>query len=222
MRFWWRDDDASQPGPRLDALLAMAKCNGAPVALAVIPSRVTDTVLARCEGEGIAILQHGFSHTNHQKTGKAAELGDARSLEAVLADCTAGRVRLAEWATFVPVMVPPWNRMRSDLSIHLAKAGYRGVSLFAGSCLNSPLRRVDTHIDPISWRTDRDLHPQATLAEMIEAALSVKNPGALGLLTHHAVHTDRVWAFVEAFADVVSSHPGATWVGADALFKAPS
>ncbi|MEM8855007.1 MAG: hypothetical protein AAGD34_14990 [Pseudomonadota bacterium] len=222
LAFWWRDDDACHPGPRLDALFAMANHHGAPLALAVIPDQVSDAVLARCERDGVAVLQHGLSHTNHQTTGKAAELGNARPLDAVLADCAKGRERLAASPAFLPVMVPPWNRMRADLATPLAKAGYSGVSLFAGPQHTGPLRRVDTHIDPIAWRTDRDCLNDAALADAMQSALALPNPGALGLLTHHAVHTDRVWAFVDAFAGLIASHPGAVWAGAGDLFKGPS
>ena len=43
-QFWWRDDDAVAPSPRLDRLMAVAE--SAPVALAVIPADVKDELAA--------------------------------------------------------------------------------------------------------------------------------------------------------------------------------
>ena len=38
---WWRDDDAAQPGPALERLLALSAGHGWPVTLAVIPAKAT-------------------------------------------------------------------------------------------------------------------------------------------------------------------------------------
>lgn len=213
---WWRDDDAVQAGPRLAALTAVAARHGAPMALAVIPQGASDDLLAFAADADLAVLQHGVGHHNHQSTGKAAELGDARSVDTIVADCVAARARLAATPTFVAAMVPPWNRIRADLAGPLAAAGYFGLSCFGASWAQGALTRVDTHIDPIAWRTTRDLAEAEALATMANAARAVSGP--IGLLTHHRDHTPAIDAFVEAFASIVTAHPGAVWVDARALF----
>lgn len=214
---WWRDDDAVDVTPALDALARLAARHSAPVALAVIPEPATAALLARAEAEGWAVLQHGAGHRNHQPSGKPAELGDARPVDAIVAECRTARERIAGAATFLPVIVPPWNRMRGDLAPALAAAGWRGVSLWGDAPATQPLRRVDAHIDPIAWRGDRDLLSADALAAMAEHAVAVGGP--IGLLTHHLVHTAAVTAFVDALAGLVTSHPGARWATAAELFR---
>lgn len=212
---WWRDDDARRPGPNLDALAGIAAAAGAPLALAVIPDGVDPELLSWCEGRGIDVLQHGVRHDNHQTAGKSAELGDARTVEAILAELLAARENLRS-AAFVPVLVPPWNRMREDLDAALAAEGYLGLSRFGGAPRAGPPRRVDTHIDPIAWRTTRSLVADDALAGM--TAKAIAGDGPIGLLTHHIDHDAALWAFVAAFAALVGQHPGARWVGARQLF----
>lgn len=212
---WWRDDDARRRGPRLDALAALARATRAPLALAVIPEGVDAALLDWCAGEGVDVLQHGVAHENHQRAGKSAELGDARDAETIVTSLCAAREKLASPA-FVPVLVPPWNRMREDLAGPLAAAGYIGVSRFGGPVQEAPLRRIDTHIDPIAWRTTRSLVAGDTLANMTAEAIATEGP--IGLLTHHLDHDEPISAFVAAFAALVDQHAGAEWASARALF----
>ncbi|WMS40996.1 polysaccharide deacetylase [Acuticoccus sp. MNP-M23] len=213
--FWWRDDDAVLPGPKLDRLADCADRAGAPLALAAIPARAKPALLAFAASADISILQHGVAHENHQSTGKAAELGDGRPVAAIIEGLTAARRRLAGEA-FVPVLVPPWNRMRPELGPALADAGYIGLSLYGEGTTQLPLRRVDTHIDPIAWRSDRSLAPDAALAAMIDKAIAQDGP--IGILTHHIDHDDAIEGFVTELAALVARHPGARWAGARELF----
>lgn len=215
---WWRDDDAVRVGPRLEAMMELAARTGARPALAAIPAGAEPGLLDWCAGRA-DVLQHGAAHHNHQTAGKSAELGDARPTEAILAELVALRARLVSPA-FVPVLVPPWNRMRADLGARLAEAGYTGLSQFGGGLVVDPIRRVDTHIDPIAWRAGRDLADDAALCAMAERGLAAGGP--LGLLTHHAVETPAVAAFVADFAALVARHPGAVWTDARTLFGGPT
>ena len=211
---WWRDDDAVAIGPRLERTVGLAERCGASVALAVIPAMVDVRLLAWCDGR-THVLQHGAAHDNHQTSGKSAELGDARGVGEIIDELVLLRGRLAV-PGFVPVMVPPWNRMRPDLAAALEDAGYRGVSQFGAGAADTPIRRVDTHIDPVAWRGDRGLASDEALTRMVRRGLAAGGP--IGLLTHHAVETDAVSEFVRRFAVLVARHPGATWTDAARLF----
>jgi hypothetical protein len=215
---WWRDDDAVDVTSALDALSRAAGRHGAPLALAVIPVGARAALLARAADEGWAVLQHGVSHRNHQPSGKPAELGDGRAVDDIVAECLSARARIAAGPSFLPVMVPPWNRMRGDLAPALAAAGWHGLSLWGGAPDDGPPRRVDTHIDPIAWHADRALVAPNVLVTMAERAIA--QPGPIGLLTHHLVHTADVAAFVDALAAMVAGHPGARWATATELWGA--
>ncbi|MEM7693818.1 MAG: hypothetical protein AAF318_05160 [Pseudomonadota bacterium] len=212
-KVWWRDDDATRCGVRLNALAATAEAAGAPLALAAIPAYLEPTLIDWAADHNIAILQHGVAHTNHEPTGKAMELGPARPVEALVAALVAAR---PSGATCLPVLVPPWNRMRPDLAPALSKAGYRGLSRFGNAASAGPPRQVDTHIDPIAWRTTRSLPSPDVLSAMVAAAIAQEGP--IGLLTHHIVHDAAIDGFVEGFATLVATHPGAAWASAAEVF----
>lgn len=213
---WWRDDDAVEAGPRLGGLLAEAARVGAVVAVAAIPAAAQPSLLRQCEDAGATLWQHGVRHADHQRLGRSAELGSARPVEAIVRECLDHLDRLASPA-FRKVMVPPWNRMREDLAPALAAAGYEGLSRFGGPPLAEPLARLDTHLDPVAWRSGRGLVAPAQMARQAEHAAAAGGP--LGLLTHHMAHSDDVGAFVAAFAALVRDHPGARWVAPDAALR---
>ncbi|MEM9224035.1 MAG: hypothetical protein AAGB11_16765 [Pseudomonadota bacterium] len=214
-KVWWRDDDATRPGPKLESLVRNARNAGATVAVAAIPADAEPRLLRYCEAEGLAVLQHGVAHKNHQTEGKSAELGNAQPIATILDGLLAARDRLA-CDVFLPVLVPPWNRMRPDLGPALLAAGYVGVSLFGTDTSDTDLKRVDTHIDPVAWRSDRSLLSDDRLTAMVEAAAGIDGP--IGFLTHHKVHDEAIDDFIVAFASLVADHPGAEWVEPKALF----
>ncbi len=61
--------------------------------------------------------------------------------------------------------------------------------------------QVNTHVDPIFWRGDRGLvDPETLIADLVTTLQERRMEQAdrdepLGLLTHHLVHTEGVWAF---------------------------
>ena len=112
---WWRDDDAVAATPSLDRLLRLSERHGIPVALAVIPALAEQGLADALAQVGpVTVLQHGFAHRNHAPPGmRALECGGAPPLGQVAAELRRGRDRLALLfgARFLPVLVPPWNRI---------------------------------------------------------------------------------------------------------------
>src|SRR5262245_20556327 len=123
---WWRDDDAVEPNPRLETLLAIA--GKTPVVLAVIPA-MAEPGLASLPGS-VGIVQHGWRHTNHGGSGKKNEFPGSRSRQSVTAEFTEGRERLA--ALFgnraLAVLAPPWNRLDPAFLPLLPACGVKAVS----------------------------------------------------------------------------------------------
>ena len=81
LRFWWRDDDASTAGDRLDRLVALCTERRLPLAIAAIPARLEKGLAESLrEQPDIRVLQHGFAHRNHAAAGqRKLELGGTRS-----------------------------------------------------------------------------------------------------------------------------------------------
>lgn len=217
---WWRDDDATRPGPQLERLLDLAQATSVPVHLAIIPSGATQDLVDTLTGNRQAVpLVHGWAHANHAPEGqKKAEFGASRALPERIDDARRGLDRLRDLfgATLAPVFVPPWNRVAPDLLPELAPLGYDAISTFTprhARFAASGLRQINTHIDPIDWRGHRDLRdPEAILADTVAVLQSRRLGGTdatepLGLLTHHIVHSGAIWEFCLALLSELQHGP---------------
>ena len=220
--FWWRDDDAGRPDPRLDRLLELAARRGAPLALAVVPAWLTGGAT-----EGIracahaTVLQHGWAHEDHAAPrGRKIELGgsaDPARLGLLLAE---GRALLAEafGERALPVMVPPWNRIAPAFEAALPGLGFSGLSAWGGPARRDALVRVDTHVDVIDWRGTRGFVGLAAVVERTIAALARFPTGPLGILTHHLVMDQAAFAHLDQILALVQDHPRARLRSAGDLF----
>jgi hypothetical protein len=219
--FWWRDDDARGPSGELDRLLDLAA--GLPVALAAIPDRIDAWPLP----ENVAVLQHGYAHANYAPAGaKKQELGH-RPADLVVAELRLGFVRLRErWANrFLPVLVPPWNRIDSALLPRLPAIGFRGLSAFGPEGAALPgLCVANVHLDPMTWRPVRGFAGGAAVLGRLVAELGHRRraggpAGPLGLMTHHLVHDEAMWAFLRQLVGVLRRHPAVKWPPIEDIFK---
>ena len=87
------------------------------------------------------------------------------------------------------------------------------------------LARLDTHIDPVDWHAGRGLHPPpallAKLAERVER-LAGFPPGPAaptGILTHHLVHDDATFAFVDALLHFLARGGLTRWLSGAMLLE---
>ncbi len=207
---WWRDDDAVTASPALDRLLTLARAAGWPVGLAVVPGRIEPSLPERIAGEpGLDVLVHGLVHRDHAPPGeKKAEFGPHRPLPEMEEDVVRA-LRLAQDAfpgKALPVFVPPWNRIAPDLAARLPALGYRALSTFRADRRRLPsLAPLETHLDPIDWHGTRGLADRDGLVRDLAAAIDGAAP--VGLLTHHAIHDEAVWAFLAALLDRLAASP---------------
>lgn len=222
---WWRDDDAVTATPALERLLHVHRHSGVPLALACIPARVASELTAALEPyPRVAVLQHGYAHTNHAGKGeRAIELAGSRPGEQVVAELERGweRLRLLFPASLLPVLVPPWNRIAAELIPIVRELGYRALSCFAQrTCREAVpgLAQSNCHADPVDWRGTRGFRGEASTLDQICAHLEARRSGAAdadeatGILTHHLVHDESTWNFLEMLFERSSRHPGARWL----------
>lgn len=237
VELWWRDDDAVADTPELRQLLALA-AGRAPLALAVIPATLgpgLPALLAQAGGE-VGVLQHGYDHRNRAGAGaKKSEFPASRPTAEVAEALARGRQRLGEefGPRFRPVLTPPWNRFDARHLPLLGDLGFRGISTYLArpAAEAAPdIRRVNTHVDVIDWRTPPDaagrrrfLGTGATLG-LLAGHLAAKRAGTAdaleptGLLTHHLVHDTETWSFLGDLLDWCAARPGIAWRGAADLF----
>ncbi len=238
---WWRDDDAGRAGPALDRLLALAETTGVPLALATVPAWLEPPAVARIvdAGPGIAVVQHGFAHRDHEPPPapgarrRKAELGAARPPAAVLAELAAGGARLATafGPRYRPVLVPPWNRIAPALVPALPAAGYRALSAMgprAAAQAAPGLIALNCHVDPIRWRGDRAFAGADWLLRALADELARRRrPGGdaaepTGLLTHHQDLDPDAWACLGELLHRLRRHPAVALPPLDALLARPA
>jgi hypothetical protein len=229
---WLRDDDACAQTRELDRLLAASASHDIPVGLATIPAQLEATLVDAIAGAAhVTVLQHGFAHANHAPAGKrSAELGADRPTSVILGELERGREVLREAfdARFLPVLVPPWNRIAAEVVAGLPSTGFYGVSTFAAraSLEAAPgLRCCNAHVDLIAWRRDRMFIGADEAAARIARHLSERRTGACdadeatGILTHHLQMGAEAWAFLEEMFAATRAHPAAQWPEVEAVFS---
>jgi len=222
---WWRDDDTTRPGPKLERLQNICADTG--LLLAVIPEQCDPALRAFCsDTPSVRIAQHGYAHINHAPRGQslgAWELGLHRGIDKVLNDLDLGFERLldAYQELFLPVIVPPWNRIDSGLFQALADRDYTAVSAFGTrNTLNlvDQLMSINSHVDPIRWKTGATFAgTQKTINALIshlEARRSkvIDSSEITGYLTHHIDLDEQGWKFSQDLANCINEHPGADWI----------
>ena len=229
--FWWRDDDAGRPDPAFGRLLSLATDLALPLGLAVVPAWLTPEVAEaiRATGASVAVLQHGFAHANYEteiqpgeRKVRPAECGTARPTEAVLAEIAEGGacLKAAFGTRFLPVFVPPWNRIAPAVSAGLPRLGYRALSAFGSRAVAGPvpgLLQINCHADPIVWREGKRFAGAGAMLELLRAHLLARREGladpaeATGLLTHHRDMDPAFWGFLEELLHRLRSHPAVTF-----------
>ncbi len=215
-QFWLRDDDAIEPTGPLDRLLDISAAFAVPLTLAVIPAHTGEALADRLRREPLcSVAVHGWSHRNHAGPDeKKQELGRHRPAADVLAELKRGFDQLAELhrEQFVPMLIPPWNRIDAALVPQLTGLGYSALSVY-GPEKPAALPLVNTHVDVMDWHGTRGGRDRQALAVEIAARLRFMfdHGGAMGLLTHHLVHDEAVWDFMTALFTVTADHPACRW-----------
>ncbi|MEQ1951957.1 polysaccharide deacetylase family protein [Mesorhizobium sp. CN2-181] len=202
--FWLRDDDAIEPTPALDRLVEIARRFEVPLGLAVIPKHARPELARHLEKrQHVTALVHGWSHDNFAPAdAKKQELGLQRPADTVLGELAQALRRIEELfrAQSAPLLVPPWNRIDAALIPRLPGVGYRGLSVF-GRPKPAPIRIINSTVDIIDWHGTRGCRGHAELVgeivAQLNAALQDPSHPPIGLLTHHLVHDEAAWDFLQ-------------------------
>ena len=110
--------------------------------------------------------------------------------------------------------------------MELVGLGFRGLSCFGPENQYSGvpgLSVANTHIDPVDWHGTRSLTNPKVLMDSIVKIVTGESDGpggrVLGLLTHHLMHDEALWHFIEGFCQTVDASPGASWCDPATLFQ---
>ena len=216
--FWWRDDDAMEVSAPLERLLTLSARKNIPLALAVVPAGAQPGLFQLLPPQ-VSVLQHGTDHRNRAGPGeKKTEYPQSEPIDAALERVSEGfkRLRAAAGEKLVPVLAPPWNRIRKDLLRGLGQIGLRGMSTYGARSNAEPvpgLRQVNTHVDIVAWRRGKRFIGEAEALAAAARYLASDEP--IGWLTHHAVHDAAAWEFLERLFTL----KGARWLSAAEAFS---
>jgi hypothetical protein len=220
---WLRDDDAVEPSPALDPLMALAAQYEVPIALAIIPAKTGDALAERLQREPhVTPIVHGWAHVNHApENEKRQEFGLHRPLAEVQADLVRAlsKMKSLYGRRLVPMFVPPWNRIAPAVAQSLAENGFEACSAFGHQPLNSSICEINTHVDIIDFRGQRRCRDHGLLAGSLAASLTHSLDGGrypVGILSHHLVHDDAAFEFLK---DLFSISQGCHWLSPKELIE---
>ncbi len=229
--FWWRDDDAIEETAELKRLNSLSQDLRIPVALATIPSLLQDSLPGYLrDRDNITVFQHGYSHSSYAAEGvKKIELGGERSTDEIQTQLAAGcrQLHTAFADQFLPVLVPPWNRIESRTYAALVSAGFCGVSSMWARASAYPaegLLQVNTHLDLVNWRHGRGFVGETMAIALICDHLFTRRAGGqentepTGILTHHLAQDEAVWGFIPELMHKLSQHPAVEWLDARSIW----
>ena len=226
---WWRDDDAADLTSALEDLAKLGHEFSVPLSLAVIPSLAQASLFDWCaaQPDTTTVLVHGFAHQNHASKGeKKCEFPASRLREEMMAELQNALAEMPE--TALPVLVPPWNRISTDLITELPGQGYRGLSTYkarAQATTAEGLALNNCHIDPINWKNNKQFLGEAETLALVTTHLAERRTGAVdsseitGLLTHHLVQDKKTWDFLQKFFAWTAEQPSVRWLDAHEVFK---
>jgi hypothetical protein len=216
--FWWRDDDATMPTPALQRLLELSYSSSVPLALAVVPEGAQPALFALLWGE-VAVVQHGTDHRNRAAAGeKKTEFPAAERDDEALGRIARAREHLAALAgpRALPVLAPPWNRLRPALAGKLPLAGIHGLSAYGEkTVIAKGVTQVNTHVDIVAWREGKRFLGEDAALALARGRLERDEP--LGWLTHHALHEADALDFLKRLFET-SRRAGARWASARELW----
>jgi hypothetical protein len=203
-RLWWRDDDARQPTPALDRLLQSAK--GAPIALAVIPDGDLPALARRlAPAPNVTVAQHGVDHTNRlPEGGRRSEYAAGTPQAEIDAAVSAKRDAMRAAGLSPAFFTPPWNEFDDALVAAVARAGYAAFSAGMYGKPMGGLSHIAADVDVLRWKGDPHFKGEARILNLLRRRLEARRKAgqfslAVGVLTHHLVHDEATWGFLEWF-----------------------
>lgn len=206
VRFFLRDDDADLDEPALRRLIEICVRRRVPLSLAVIPATLTSRGAAyllaarTARPDLIELHQHGWSHINHEQTGRKCEFGPSRSFDQQYLDVANGYGRMndAFGRHWYPAFTPPWNRCTGETCDVLAKLGFAVLSTdhIRTSASGYPFRQFPITFDLHRWKGGAATKPAAVVRDEIGRQMA---PGAaIGMLVHHKVMDEEAFSLLDA------------------------
>ena len=210
---FFRADDIGVISGNFINLIDVFQKHDMPLCLAVVPVWITRArweTISRYTDASRSLWcwhQHGWSHANHETSGKKCEFGQARPDESVAANLVRGKEKLETiiGQDFSPFFTPPWNRCSNTTLELLAELKFHGISRSRGE-QNFPAPLPDIFIN-VDLHTRKEPEPDASLdALCTEFERAVKDTH-IGIMIHHQRMNANAFSFLSGLLEIFSRHP---------------
>lgn len=225
-QIFFRADDVAVPSGKQDRLLSMFSKHRMPLCCALVPAWLTadrwHTIDRSVAGrhEFFAWHQHGWTHRNHQITGKKQEFGSAVSTAGKRQAIRQGKKRLTRLLgpLFLPFFTPPWNRVDAETMEILGEEGFIGLSRFRGDTLPPVPGLIDIPVN-VDLHTRKDATPEAGWKALLEELATALNSRRAGLMIHHQRMNEEAFSFLGELLERLGDYPHLTPVHFENIFK---
>lgn len=211
-RVYFRADDIALPSPTCKNMLTTFAEHDTPLALAVVPSWMTQEhkeslISTAPEKQSLWCWhQHGWAHCNNAVSGKKCEFGSDRSLAECSGDLLQGYERMQELFgnKFYPLFTPPWNRI-SEENIHVLKdIGFKAISSVATAPQQTVLQDIPMHVDLHTRKETSAAKGWNNLFDELTAAIAT---GSCGIMLHHERMNENAEHFLQRLLITLKSYP---------------
>jgi peptidoglycan/xylan/chitin deacetylase (PgdA/CDA1 family) len=207
---FFRADDVGVLSTNFLRLLDLFQRHRMPLCLGVVPTWLTRTrwtaINTHVETSSTQWCwhQHGWSHTNHQATGKKCEFGSARSIRALRDDLERGRDRLQDimGRDFSPFFTPPWNRCSQETLSLLSKLGFRAVSRSKGE--QGPKAIIDDFYINVDLHTRKEADGGTALEALCDELGRAVEEHYVAIMVHHQLMSQSSFDLLDLLLSLVS------------------
>lgn len=200
---FYRADDIGVMSRNFLRLLHLFQEYRVALSLAVVPAWITRarwSAVAEQIETGSSLWcwhQHGWTHANHEESGKKCEFGSARPADAIKNDLIRGRDRLEAiiGSSFSPIFTPPWNRC-SDTTIDiLQELGFLAISRSRGE-QKHPVRLTDYFVN-VDLHTRKETDAASALDNVCGELRQGVSERRIGIMIHHQLMDQNSFKLLE-------------------------
>lgn len=205
MRLFFRDDDLGTNPAEFARLVTLFAKHDQKLNAAAIPAGLSEDMIRASipysyqAAPFLQVVTHGYSHVNHEASGKKCEYGVSRESYDVQRELHFGRHALAEqFENYFPCFVPPWNRIHDFHLPHLKSAGFLMLSRETEVAAKSSPAPVPEFNVCLDLHTRKD--GERLSAPDIFRALSLRQEAGedhTGVMLHHNRMTEEDFATLD-------------------------
>jgi len=213
LRVFFRNDDGGWADERLKELADGFIQQDIPLDIAVIPEALSNEsislIAALLDTDGqVAIHQHGFSHVNHQLSGRSCEFGSDRNYQQQHRDIADGQKKLQSvfGSQLTPIFTPPWNRCTNDTATALKTLGFKYLSRIINSdAVGDAIPELPVTVDWLKKRKGERLS-SVELASYIGDLFDTDDE-MLGIMLHHEYMDQENRTLLHQLIDILRASP---------------